>query len=506
MARSTDRFGEKPAERSNSDGYVLEFLTGSTNFPVGSSKSIRSAYVTFGREVGCDVQFGADQSLVSRRHAAIEKRGDKFSLIQLSDTNQTLLNGRPVNKEWSLQGGDEIQLSPNGPRIRFMTSAPKPASLGFTKRIQIFSQQALKPYKRAIVLLITLFVIGSITVFFVVKGMRKDNAKLANAYAEINRQSEEQQLALRRGDSLFVANQKATVEKLAESNREREKIARELKDLKMNIRKLQQKPVPASVIPALTISRDAQPLLKMIDDVKNDIYFLRIYLTINGQLNREDIGSGTGIMLSDGRFVTSRQCVQPWIYADVNANDKIKEQWLLINWLYNNSPKGDVRIDLEVLGTDGKKNYLTGDKFTLNQNHDLVYNIDVGYGRGKVQLMSDASTDWAVLKIDGASADGLEAGFRESQELAPNVPLHFISYTKEIRDGKEQILPSHLEIPAPARDAMDGLVKLPKFTFKEGNSGSPVFVQKDNRLLLVGLLTELNKKVVVVPIHALNND
>jgi hypothetical protein len=505
MPRSTNRFSEiKPAGKADDDFYTLEFLTDSKDHPAGSSITIKSHYITFGRDEACDVHFDANQSLVSRTHAAIERRSDKIVLVQLSDTNQTLLNGRPVNQEWALQSGDEIQLSPNGPRIRFQASAVKPISLGLTKRIQIFSQQALKPYKRAILILLLLFFMTTIIGVFVVREMRKKNIMLTDAYAEINKQTEEHKQALKRGDSVFIANQKSTTEKLADNNRQKEKMARELNDLKASIKKLQEKSVPASVIPAITITKDSKPLLKMIDDVKNQIYFLKIFLTIKGQLNREDVGSGTGIMLKDGRFVTTRQCIQPWIVADINANDKFKEQWLLINWLYNNSPKGDVQVDIEVMSTDGKRIYLSGDKFIVDENRDLVYNIDVGYGHGKIQLISEPSTDWAFVKVNDAPQTGIEPGFEESTKIEPGAILHFISYAKQVEDGKEQILPRHYELRAPVKEPEHGLLKVLDIDFREGNSGSPVFFEKNNHLVLIGILSLHNSQGVVVPIHVLN--
>jgi hypothetical protein len=42
------------------------------------------------------------------------------NILNLSATNQTLVNGRPVLREWPLNNGDEIQLSADGPRLRFI--------------------------------------------------------------------------------------------------------------------------------------------------------------------------------------------------------------------------------------------------------------------------------------------------------------------------------------------------------------------------------------------------
>lgn len=79
--------------------------------------------------------------------------GDGWKLVQVSKSNSTLLNGRPVKTEWYLQNGDEIQLSVNGPKLGFIVPTDKKStvgSIGLTRRMNLFRQQALRPYKTAI--------------------------------------------------------------------------------------------------------------------------------------------------------------------------------------------------------------------------------------------------------------------------------------------------------------------------------------------------------------------
>lgn len=99
--------------------YTLVFLDATKDLPQGSEKLIQAPYVSLGRDSDCLISYGDEFPMVSRLHAAIEWNEDSYSLRHLSNTNQTLLNGRPIAKKWFLRDDDEIQLAPSGPKIKF---------------------------------------------------------------------------------------------------------------------------------------------------------------------------------------------------------------------------------------------------------------------------------------------------------------------------------------------------------------------------------------------------
>ena len=81
--------------------------------------------------------------------------------MHLSKTNPTLINGKPVGKEWYLQDGDEIQLSYEGPKIVFIIPLNNnTGTLGLSHRMTLFRQQALRPYKTTILILSMVLVIA----------------------------------------------------------------------------------------------------------------------------------------------------------------------------------------------------------------------------------------------------------------------------------------------------------------------------------------------------------
>ncbi len=66
---------------------------------------------------------------VSRNHARLERRdGGLWFLTDLDSANGTFVNGRRVNEQ-ELRNGDEIELGPRGPRLRFDNVASVPETI-----------------------------------------------------------------------------------------------------------------------------------------------------------------------------------------------------------------------------------------------------------------------------------------------------------------------------------------------------------------------------------------
>lgn len=142
--------------------YILEHKVSSQYHRAGEAQEIIVDQIEIGRDPKCQVQFDENFKTVSRRHAAIVRDGENWKLVQLSNTNQTFLNGRPVVKEWYLQNGDEIQLSVNGPKLGFIVptgNKSKTGSIALSRRLSLFRQQALKPYKTAMAVMSTVIVL-----------------------------------------------------------------------------------------------------------------------------------------------------------------------------------------------------------------------------------------------------------------------------------------------------------------------------------------------------------
>ena len=154
--------------------YILEHKTSSKYHSAGESQKIIIDQIEIGRDASCQVRYDESFDTVSRKHAAIVRDGNNWQLIHLSTSNPTLVNGRPIQGTYYLQSGDEIQLSVNGPRLGFIQPQGKQgltSSIKLTERMNLFREQALRPYRRAI------WALGAL-LFLVILGFGAWNYKL----------------------------------------------------------------------------------------------------------------------------------------------------------------------------------------------------------------------------------------------------------------------------------------------------------------------------------------
>lgn len=166
--------------------YILEHKNNSKYHNAGESQKIIIDQIEIGRDASCQVRFDESFETVSRKHAAIVRDGNNWQLVHLSSSNPTLVNGRPIQGSYYLQSGDEIQLSVGGPRLGFIQPQGKQAltsSIKLTERMNLFRQQALRPYRTAIWILgalLLLSILGFGTWNFL---LQKDNQALRQEMA-----------------------------------------------------------------------------------------------------------------------------------------------------------------------------------------------------------------------------------------------------------------------------------------------------------------------------------
>lgn len=143
--------------------YILEHKMSSKYHHAGESQKIIVDQIELGGDSSCQVRFDESFETVSRRHAAIVRDGANWKLIPLSTTNATLVNGQVVSGEWHLKSGDEIRLSSRGPVLGFILPQGERSlvkSIGLTERMNLFRQQALRPYKTALWILAVVLVLA----------------------------------------------------------------------------------------------------------------------------------------------------------------------------------------------------------------------------------------------------------------------------------------------------------------------------------------------------------
>ena len=198
--------------KGKKDYYILEHLVGSNFHTAGEKQEILLDEVILGRNPDCHVRFDESFGTVSRYHASIKRDGDNWRLTQLSQTNTTFLNGKPLQDSWYLQSGDEIQLAVNGPKLIFRVPTDK-SGMSFSQRLDSFKDQVIRPFQTAFIVVccvVALIIIGAITSAIVIK---KHNDNLKATLEIIEKRNQEQRELI---DSL-VNQQMRTNEELAQA-------------------------------------------------------------------------------------------------------------------------------------------------------------------------------------------------------------------------------------------------------------------------------------------------
>lgn len=360
--------------------YILEHKTGSKYHSVGESQKIIIDQIEIGRDASCQVRYDESFDTVSRKHAAIVRDGNNWQLIHLSTSNPTLVNGRPIQGTHYLESGDEIQLSVNGPRLGFIQPQGKQAltsSIRLTERMNLFRQQALRPYRRALwtlAALLLLVIVGfggwnyklhldnralrqEMSLYAAqvdslgMKKMELENKEqqlTAQLAADPNNAELKQQLGQVQQERVRVVyaynnasrNLASTKSKLAEYGYDDEDSddtatggnagqgAGAADNPGQNVAAAQTTAGYGGETAGSTVQANANNASDNIVNYYNDIYTLKVKrITLEYGGNSYDPGIatsqlvvGTGFVVG-GKFITARSNLQPWVYRNVYADD-----------------------------------------------------------------------------------------------------------------------------------------------------------------------------------------
>ena len=498
--------------------YILEHKVSSKYHRAGESQEIIVDNIEIGRDPHCQVRFDESFKTVSRHHAGIVKDGDMWKLVQISKTNSTFLNGRPIKTEWYLQNGDEIQLSVNGPKLGFIIPTGNKStvgSIGLTRRLSLFRQQALRPYKTAIAVLSCVLVLA-------VGGLVTWNFTL-------NNQLEDQ--------GIQIVEQIKTIETLQitieESTRMIDSLNNELvrvnKDLDKSLNKISAMGKAMEDIKVKIVNNT--PEAGAIASTFKDTYYIRCYLltlegkTVNNPNTREPIvWSGTGFLLNNGYLVTAQHMIHYWdIKTKEVKNQKTGETETVAdpdgfenkyNFYYHtglfkvvmlgfssSTSHYDFKIEYTYKENSFKSGLCKRDAYTFNDEYgNTLITQNYNFGGG----------DWAYIKVDKAGSLSYDADF--SMNLPIQTKLTIVGFPAKqgiTRDGN--ISPIVTEA-ITSRDGLEdnGTIKTSNDNIDHGNSGGPVYAIKDGKFVIVGILsgfitgTDISmKKGVVVPIGAM---
>lgn len=487
--------------------YILEHKVGSKYHKLGENQRIIVDEIELGRDSRCQVRYDENFATVSRRHAAIVKDGDNWKLVQLSTTNSTFLNGRKIEHDWYLQNGDEIQLSVNGPKLGFIlpqgdTGLVK--SIGLTARMNLFRQQALRPYKQAILALAAVLLLCAGVGTYVIIDQSRTIKDLTGEYHA--------------SKIKFEADLKqANEQRMADSIHNAEELEKQKKQFEKEIayeRRRTQKALDEALAAAGGMGSGLAAMLEQ-QQIYRDIYFMyvsKVVYIIDGQeyvitSGNQNYGwCGTGFLLDDGRFVTARHCVEGWWYSDWASDEMIAQAARAAA----TSPAIKLKAYITAKSTISNTEFnFTSDDFRIDNSRDrkeqigtddngnpIYWNFTFPVGENWSEAMW--STDWAYTTRTGGHKGKISADTYLSQSLLPMQQLVVLGFprTLGVNDGmnSSSIEPISAELTASRRGlAGNGCILHSRGTDK-GNSGGPIFAIKDGRLVVVGIVSRLDNK------------
>ena len=453
--------------------YILEHKAASAYHKAGESQRIIVDQIELGRDSKCQVRFDESFKTVSRRHAAIVKDGEGWKLIQLSKTNSTFLNGRKIDTEWFLQSGDEIQLSVNGPKLGFIVPQGDKGlvrSIGLTARMNLFRKQALRPYKTSITLLACIFFAAIGLGVWALIGQNQVIAQQDKALAEFKAQAAKEQ-AIK--DSL-ISNLQLTNERLIADNMR----------IKDRLRSVESRPTQPTMKAAVNNAA--------IDACLPGVYFIQsMYFDIimpDGTSGMLECGkdapgwTGSGFLLSNGKFVTARHVVEAWNFWQ--DGDGANENLAQLNVIANNG--GKVTVHLAAFSSTGNVIELSSSQFVIDSSNDRRGTTEEG---AKMSLASIDDTDYAYANV-GTMAGGLEFDREKSRTLSRGEGLTVLGFPLGLGVGAEGVDPVYGSAIVASNGLQNGIILTTDTNYEHGNSGGPVFyTSPSGNLVVVGIVS-----------------
>jgi len=439
--------------------YIIEYKVNTGKHRAGEKQEIIVDYIEMGRDPKCQIQIDDKFPTVSRRHAAITKDGDDWVLKNLSHTNPTLINGQPVKNQWYLQNGDDIQLSFEGPKFGFIIpSNPSVKSIGLTHRLSLFGKQAIKPYKRALI---------AVTVFMVV-ALAVMGWFLANTMSALEKNNKINKALIANMDSINDVN----AVKIKENDKTIKHLQEQIKTIQKQKKSLPKGGTKGNPVPGTQTAN--------LSSHFNDIYFIYVdRIEVEYQGEKETITdqkwNGTGFLLNDGTFVTSRHNIEPWFYLSDSSDLNIA-----LNQYANNG--GSVVAYFVAISPDNKTIEFKSSDFTLNRDSDekRVGQNDDGLKMVVVLAKENSPTDWAFIKLQQNGT--MEPDAALSNILPKGDSLQILGYPEGLGITKPQSMnPPVYGTCTVAQDSLkNSMIHVENYMFLNGNSGGPVFAQGKN--------------------------
>jgi FHA domain/Trypsin-like peptidase domain len=475
--------GQTTARNNNAEGvfFSILFLNNTRSYSQNTYRKVIVTKCFFGRDESCTIVFSNDDNTVSGRHACIEYDGQHFYLIHLSQSNPTLLNGKEITEigiKKQLKNNDEIQLSRVGPLFQFKENDSKLSKL--TQRFQRFAQTTLRPYKIAIGVLLGVLILALGLIIFqhfkyepllqITETIQTQRQADAQKMIELNRQNTNLQLAMKQG---FAFN--------------------------TNLHQ------PTKTQP-MTAATDVQSEVKKMS---GSIYLIRAksinLLFTDGseqqiEFKKGQGWNGTGFLCLDGRFVTARHVIEPWLYFDKNDVDMIR-----LNMIATQG--GKVTVNFEAQSSNFLTIKFTNHSFTSNTASNRHATGTTATGESVALTKASLQNDWATMKTKYKSGNVLfDAAL--ANNLSQTQTLHVLGYSNgDALQENGKLEPLYSTTTVAQSGTIKGFINVSNRNFEAGASGGPVFANREGQFVAVGIVvSKIGEIGRVVPVSKIGLD
>jgi hypothetical protein len=527
--------------------YSLLFLDETLTRKRGEHETIFMPHIVLGRSSRCHVRFGDQFSTVSREHASITVDGSNFVINHNpSASNPTYVNGRAIGASHFLQNGDEIQLSSNGPKMRFNTSALKTSTIGLTSRIGQAMSQAVKPYKTALWIM-GLLLLGALGLagynMYQNSQMSKElvalnleKEKVDNEIKELISKGEEnsermKELANRKAQIIYRTN---TIEKVVggENNSSAKVnsgvqdkpnlVLDDSKDKIEDLGKISSCEVTEKEISKVLPKNDVVVIIGKRIEVtyqgKSDEIGVKEFYAFKSPTQLEDrsgLTIGSGFLTENGRLLTCRHVVQPWRYYKTSGEKS--DFWKQLNIIEANG--GTVVMHFDVLTSDGSqfmaftsssavysdatdKVEIGGKKKVKIEIFDKKSKIDIPNLEDKTKEPTDRFSDWANI---AAEKDGAIQLLKDkSTNIEQGEKLYVLGFSQglSLQDANRRAEASLSTTLASNNATFNGQIFTSGANYGPGNSGGPAFICVNGYFYCVGIVSAIvgSSNTIIVPV------
>jgi hypothetical protein len=459
--------------------FTLEYLTPCGTKKRGDYETIVVPYIEMGRDPSCAVRFSEDSETVSRKHAAIERTGQDTFIINLSKTNPTLVNGRPVRDRYYLNSGDEIQLSVEGPRLRYNTSREGLSKMGFTSKLNLVMQQSIRPYRTAVIALALVLLTSIAAAGFLIFEMQKTltlQEELIVAQTELTRAQADSIAAMNAQNADLVRRFQATQQAIEQERQQRNRELQQLEGRIVELREESERLMRSAVVNYADI---IEPLKPMIIGISLNY----IEMEFAGERQRIDAGGHlmcTGFLIEGGTFVTARHCID--LYETEGSPIMV-----LANIFEHNG--GQVSFHFTGASYDGNVRFdFSNRDLTADYSSDTLVEVEI---EGEQVVMREQKffqgSDWAYMQT--RYAHGLKFDKPLSSSLRNGTDLFVLGYSYGMDFRTSGNLEPYFSTARVTLSGIEGgVVQATETGTDKGNSGGPVFTLVDGQPYVIGIV------------------